>query len=114
MKLRKDLNLYVIGLRRCAEIRVGRKPPVAHTTSFSKVVPVTKPIYTNGVFGRYITDSKIVMKKVEFKQTIWKGGRVLGPISTNALAYIGMYAARDKVVKVPLKFHTRLLEHFNQ
>jgi hypothetical protein len=112
MKLRKDLNLYVVGLRRCAEVRVGRKPPVSHTTSFSKVVPVTRlKRETIGLYGfRY--NPITVEKKVEFKQTTWTGGRVLGPISSNSLAYLGIFVARDKVKQVPAKFVNRILEHF--
>jgi hypothetical protein len=113
MKLRSDLNLYVIGLRRCAEVRVGRKPPVSHTTSFSKVVPITRMRWERvGEWGsRYVT--KTVEKEVEFKQTTWTGGRVLGPISSNSLAYLGIFIPRDKVKQVPAKFVNRILEHFN-
>jgi len=112
MKLRKDLNLYVIGLRRCAEVRVGRKPPVSHTTSFSKVIPVTRMKRETGPFGFHYRDV-IVEKKVEFKQTTWTGGRVLGPISSNSLAYLGIFVARDKVRQVPARFVNRILEHYN-
>jgi hypothetical protein len=112
MKLRSDLNLYVIGMRRCAEVRVGKKPPIPHTTSFEKVVPVTKLIrHTDDVWGNPRFTRKEVMKKAEFKQTTWEGGRVLGPISANSLAYLGIWVGRDKVREVPAKYVQKLLDH---
>lgn len=114
--MRKDLHLYAIGLRRCAEIRVGRKPPLPHTTSFSKVVPVSRPVYHERPLdgSPWIgTTYKTTMRKVEFKQTTWKGGRVLGPISSNSLAYLGVFVPRDRVKQIPAKLVNRVLEHFN-
>lgn len=109
--MRRGLNLYVIGLRRCAEVRVGKKPPIPHTTSFSKTVPVTRMVWERlGDFGgRYC--SKTINRKCVFKQTTWSGGRVLGPISSNSLAYLGIYVPRDRVKQVPAKLVNRLLEH---
>jgi hypothetical protein len=107
--MRKDLKLYVIGLRRCAELRVGKKPPVPHTTSFSKIVPVTKLVQQPiGEFGtQYVAQTR--RRKFTFKQTTWTGGRVLGPISANSLAYLGIYVNRDAVKEVPARHVDRLL-----
>lgn len=82
-------------------MRVGKKPPIPHTTSFSRVVPIQKMVQERiGPFSTKFT-MKTVNKKFVFNQTTWTGGRVLGPISSNSLAYLGLSVSRNKVKQVP-------------
>lgn len=115
MKLRKDCQLYALGMKNWVELRVGKKPPKATVSTCSKTIQITQPAgYTympllradGTLYGyqRVPTESGLATKKIILKTTTWDGGRVIGSVTDRRFRILaGLVCRNGTCVEVPAR-----------
>lgn len=120
MKLRADLKLFAIGHRGQVELRVGRKPPCAITTTCPHEITVHNEPYLNyrtvqradgnWVAEEIFTPVKASKKIIQLKSITWEGGRFIRSISIQGFRARGNSAVKpDTCREVPRNLAIRLL-----
>jgi hypothetical protein len=116
-KLRKDLQLYALGMKGWVEVRVGKVLPKAHTTSTPKLIEETREqrrriddsAYSWGWRWEFYTVCQ--KRRIMLTTTIWEGGRVLGSMRSRRFRALSGTSTRDgHAIVVPTRAHAAILK----
>lgn len=108
-KLRKDLKVYIIGMKGWVEVRVAKVPPKPHVTTCFKSIQVSErcwPKYKIGV--GYIPPEqpfRNVNRTITLKAVTWSGGRTICSLAGSKLYRLTRISVKpDTLLELPEKW----------